>query len=176
LPPDTSPSIEVRTDRLILRPMPPGAAARLPHDRAAALERIGASLDDEWPLPDILELMPLFAGRSEAEAAFGAWVMIETESNTVVGDIGFIRPPDDAGEIEVGYSVVPSRRRRGYATEALAALADWAFDQPGVSAILAGTDPDSDTSQRVLRSAGFEVTGATPAEIRWHLGPPVRPA
>ena len=62
----------------------------------------------------------------------GAWVVIEAESDTVVGDIGFIRPPDDAGEIEVGYSVVPSRRRRGYATEALQALAHWAFEQPGV--------------------------------------------
>ena len=30
LPADTSPSIEIRTDRLILRPMPPDAAARLP--------------------------------------------------------------------------------------------------------------------------------------------------
>lgn len=162
---------ELQTQQLILRPMPVAAASRLPADRTGAAQLIGASLDDAWPLPDILELLPLFAARSDAEAAFGAWVVIEAESDTVVGDIGFIRPPDDAGEIEVGYSIVPSRRRRGYATEALKALTKWAFEQPGVSAILAGTDPDNDTSQRVLRSAGFEVTGATPAEIRWRLEP-----
>ena len=158
---------EIRTAQLILRPLPPGAAALLPGDRAGAAALVGAPRGDEWPLSDILELMPVFALGSEAEAPFGVWVMVETETDTVVGDIGFIRPPDDAGEIEVGYSVVPSRRRRGYATEALAALVAWAFEQPGVTAILAGTDPDNDPSQRVLRSAGFEVTDATPAEIRW---------
>jgi ribosomal-protein-alanine N-acetyltransferase len=171
LPADTPPPIEVQTDRLLLRPIPPDAAARLPGDRRAASELIGAAFEEAWPLPDILELMPLFATRSAAEAPFGAWVMIEAESNLVVGEIGFIRPPDDAGEIEVGYSVVPSRRRRGYATEALAALVRWAFEQPAVMAIVAGTDPDNDPSQRVLRSAGFEVTDATPAEIRWRREP-----
>lgn len=163
--------IDLRTRQLILRPMPPRAAALLPGDRVGAATLVGASLDDEWPLPDILELMPLFAARSDAEAPFGAWVMLEAESSLVVGDIGFILPPDEAGEIEVGYSVVPSRRRRGYATEALKALVAWAFEQPGIAAILAGTDPDNSASQRVLRSAGFEVTEATPAEIRWRLEP-----
>jgi ribosomal-protein-alanine N-acetyltransferase len=115
--------------------------------------------------------MPTFARRSPSEATYGVWVMIEVETNAVVGDIGFLRPPDAAGEIEVGYSVVPSRRRRGYATEALRALVAWAFDQPRVTAILAGTDQDNAASQRVLRSAGFDVTEATPAEIRWRLEP-----
>ena len=163
--------IELRTTQLILRPLLSGAAALLPGDRVGAATLVGASLDDDWPLPDILELMPIFAARSEAEAPFGAWVIIEAESDTVVGDLGFIRPPDEAGEIEVGYSVVPGRRRRGYATEALAALVTWAFAQRGVTAILAGTEPDNSASQRVLRSAGFEVTAATPAEIRWRLEP-----
>jgi ribosomal-protein-alanine N-acetyltransferase len=160
------------TEGLTLRPLPPAAAARLPQDRQGTSELIGADLDAAWPLPDILELMPIFALRSVAEAPFGVWVMIEAEGNTVVGDIGFIRPPDAAGEIEVGYSVVPSRRRRGYATEALRALVAWAFDQPTVTAIVAGTDPENAPSQRVLRSAGFNVTEATPAEVRWRLEPP----
>lgn len=164
-------TIELRSDDLILRPLLPGAAALLPADRAGAAALLGASLDDEWPLPDILELMPIFAVRSDTEGPFGAWVMIENESNSVVGDIGFVQPPDVAGEIEVGYSVVPSRRRRGYATEALAGIVAWAFEQPVITAILAGTDPDNSASQRVLRSAGFDVTEATPAEIRWRLEP-----
>jgi RimJ/RimL family protein N-acetyltransferase len=36
----------------------------------------------------------------------------------VIGDIGFRGPPDAAGIVEIGYSVVAGRRRRGYATEA----------------------------------------------------------
>lgn len=142
-------------------------AACLPADRTTATKLLAVALDEAWPLPDILDLMPLHANRSAAEASFGIWVMIERERNTVVGDIGFLAPPDGAGEMEMGYSVVPSRRRRGYATEAAGALVGWALHQPGVAAIVAGTDPDNVVSQRVLQRAGFERTASTPTEVRW---------
>jgi ribosomal-protein-alanine N-acetyltransferase len=160
-------SIDIETDHLILRLMPPGAAAALPGDRDAAVTLIGASLDPEWPLPDILDLMPMHAPRSMPEASFGIWLIIEAAMNAVIGDIGFFGPPDAAGEMELGYSVVPSRRRRGYATEAAAGIVAWAFDQPGVTTIVAGTEPANDVSQRVLERVGFERTTASPVEIRW---------
>lgn len=161
--------IELRTTQLLLRPLPPGAAALLLRDRAGAAALLGAPLDDEWPLPDILDLMPLHARRSDAEARFGIWVMIETRTNEVVGDIGFLDIPDEAGEMEMGYSVVPSRRRRGYATEAASALVAWALNQPGVTAIVAGTDADNVRSQCVLERAGFERTSSSQTEIRWRV-------
>ena len=130
------------------------------------------SLDDAWPLPDILDLMPSHALRSSAEARYSIWLMIETSTETVVGDIGFFGPPNEIGEMEIGYSVIPSRRRRGYATEAIAALAGWAFDQPGVMAFVAGTDSDNAVSQRVLGRAGFVRTGAVATELRWHRESP----
>jgi ribosomal-protein-alanine N-acetyltransferase len=94
-------------------------------------------------------------------------VIVEAETGSVVGDIGFLAPPDTAGEIEIGYSVVPSRRNRGYASEAVAALLDWAGQQPGVTAVVAGTDADNAASQRVLERAGFHRTGSRDAEVRW---------
>jgi ribosomal-protein-alanine N-acetyltransferase len=124
-------------------------------------------MDDAWPLPDILDLMPGHAARSPETAPFGIWVMIEAPTNIVVGDIGFFGPPDASGEMEMGYSVVPSRRRRGYATEAARALVAWALDREGMTAIVAGTDPDNVGSQRVLERAGFARTGATATEVRW---------
>jgi ribosomal-protein-alanine N-acetyltransferase len=151
--------------------MPPAAAARLPADRAGAATLIGATLDDEWPLPDILDMMPVHARRAASDARFGVWLIIEAATGAVVGDIGFFGPPSDAGEVEIGYSVVQSRRRRGYAREAVAALVAWAFDQTGVRAIVAGTDPDNDVSQRVLQRAGFERTDASTTELRWRLQP-----
>jgi len=161
--------LELRTDHLTLQPLPPDAAARLPGDREGAARLIGAALDDEWPLPDILDLMPVHARRSGTDATFSIWVMVETKTSAVVGDIGFFGPPASDGVVEVGYSVIPSRRRRGYATEALAALTGWAFEQPGVRAIVAGTDPDNAISQRVLEHAGFVRTGTKEAEVRWRL-------
>ena len=42
-----------------------------------------------------------------SDECFGIWVMIERGSQSVVGDIGFMGPPDTDGSVEVGYSVIP---------------------------------------------------------------------
>jgi ribosomal-protein-alanine N-acetyltransferase len=153
----------------VLRPLPPAAAARLPDDRRGAAAVVQAAFDDEWPLPDVLVLMPAQAESSPQSAAFGVWIVIEAATTTVVGDIGFLGSPGPSGVVEMGYSVVPSRRRRGYATEAARALAGWALHQPGVAAVEAETDADNLASQLVLERIGFRRTAATPETLRWRL-------
>jgi RimJ/RimL family protein N-acetyltransferase len=83
---------------------------------------------------------------------WGAWLLFHGEE--VVGDAGFKGPPQD-GEVELGYSVVPPHRRRGYATEAARALVDWALGQPGVERVVAETEPENAPSQRVLELIGM---------------------
>ena len=97
------------------------------------------------------------------------WVVIEWESATVVGDIGFFGPPDAAGLLEVGYSIVPNRRRRGYASEAASALVTWALDQPGVQTIVAACDADNAASILTLERVGFRQTGHADSRVLWEL-------
>jgi [ribosomal protein S5]-alanine N-acetyltransferase len=97
--------------------------------------------------------------------------MVEHDSRSVVGDIGFHGPPDEAGTIEIGYAVVPARRGHGYATEAARALAEWVFTQPGVLLLVAGCDPENMPSIRTLERVGFLRTGERNGELRWHYAP-----
>ena len=60
-------------------------------------------------------------------------------------------PPHVLGHI--GYAVVPWQRRRGYATQALAALLPLARAQ-GLSSVEITTDPDNTASQRVVMANG----------------------
>jgi ribosomal-protein-alanine N-acetyltransferase len=161
------PALRLLTDRLELRPLPPHAAAALPEGRDEVGGALGAGLDAQWPDPGLLGVLRRHAGAPSGTESFGVWVMIERQSGTVVGDIGFHGPPDDAGTIELGYSVVPSRRRRGYATEAASALLAWARAQPGVELIVAGCDPDNGPSVRILDRVGFRRSGEVNGEIRW---------
>jgi ribosomal-protein-alanine N-acetyltransferase len=62
----------------------------------------------------------------------------------------------------IGYAIVPEARGRGYATEAIAAISDWALAQPGVGEVRAQTLPDNEASVRALLRAGF--TEIEPAE------------
>ena len=94
------------------------------------------------------------------------WVIVERESGLVVGDIGFLGPPDQ-GSIEIGYAVVPTRRRLGYAAEAVAALTAWAFAQPGVRRITARCTPGNLGSIRTLERTGFRRAGEPDGELRW---------
>lgn len=157
------------TDRLELKPLPAQAAAALPENREAACRVLGSRLSAEWPDPHLLGVLRRHAGASVDTECFGVWVMIERCSESVVGDIGF-RGPDDAGTIEVGYSVIPRRRRRGYATEAASALVGWARSQPSVHVIVAGCDPSNVPSVCTLERVGFRRAGEANGEIRWRFG------
>jgi ribosomal-protein-alanine N-acetyltransferase len=114
-------------------------------------------------------VLPLQGAAGANEERFGVWVIIERETETVVGDIGFIGPPGADGIVEIGYSVIPDRRRRGYATEAARALVDWVLREPGVRAVVAGCDNENVPSIRMLERLGFARTGETSGQIRWRL-------
>jgi ribosomal-protein-alanine N-acetyltransferase len=150
-----------------VRPLPALAAAALPEDREEASRILAATLPACWPQPDLLEVLPLQASASPETECFGVWVMIERDTGSVVGDAGFMGPPDEAGSIEVGYSVIPERRRRGYATEAASAIVEWALSQPGVRVVVAGCDRDNAPSIRTLERLGFQRTGEANGQIRW---------
>jgi RimJ/RimL family protein N-acetyltransferase len=78
-------------------------------------------------------------------------------AEVVIGDIGFHAPPDELGEVSIGFGIVPAARRRGYAAEALRAVLDWALRRPEVRAVHADTDLVNLASQRVLQSAGMRL-------------------
>ena len=128
---------------------------------------LGAALHREWPQADLLDVLPLQAAIGPDEERFGVWVMIEREPATVVGDIGFLGAPGADGSIEIGYSVTPDRRGRGYATEAARALVDWALRQPGVTTVVASCDNSNVPSIRTLERLGFVRTGEAAGQIRW---------
>lgn len=158
------------TERLWLVPLPVQAAQVLPGDRQSAARALGAPLSSEWPAPELEGVLRRHARAAQAVERFGVWVMIEQASRTVVGDLGFHGPPDEVGTIEIGYAVVPSRRRRGYATEAAGALIAWVLSEPTVEAVVAGCKPDNVASIATLEGVGFHRTGQANGEIRWRYG------
>jgi ribosomal-protein-alanine N-acetyltransferase len=145
------------------------AAAALPDDREEAARLLRVSLAADWPAADLLDLLPMQAAARPDDESFGVWVMIERESATVVGDIGFVGSPGPDLTVEMGYSVIPDRRRRGYATEAACLLVDWVMAQPRVAVVVAGCDVENVPSIRVLEHVGFVRTEETNKEIRWRL-------
>ena len=135
------------------------------------------------PLPQLklrLEGMPRFKHEAMASPAELAekipsscpwaanWQIIWKERNCSVGSAGFMNVPDETGEVEIRCGITPAFQRRGFMTEALRAIAAWALEQPGVTGVIAETEPENTASRRVLARCGFKPVSAT----RWRrLGP-----
>ena len=158
----------MKTGRLELRPLAAAAAAALLDDRPTAGRLIGASIPPTWPQDDLLDVLPMRAAASPGDEGFGIWLIIERATIAIVGDIGFLGPPD-RGIVELGFSVIPEQRRRGFATDATRALVRWALREPGVLGVIARSDIDNVASIRVLEAAGFGRTGDADGRILWRL-------
>ncbi|HEY4120633.1 MAG TPA: GNAT family N-acetyltransferase, partial [Byssovorax sp.] len=65
----------------------------------------------------------------------------------------------EEGKVEIGYSVLPEFQRRGFATEMVAALTDWALAEPRVRAVFADVDPENTPSVRLLTKLGYVQVG-----------------
>lgn len=93
---------------------------------------------------------------------YAIWMM-ELKDGTHIGELCF-KGVTENGIAEIGYGVTEDFQRRGYATEAVSALTDWALRQPSVKCVMAETEAANTASQKVLNKAGFMPTGETGAE------------
>ena len=82
-------------------------------------------------------------------------------NRSIVGMISFKNPPDLAGSVEIGYGIVPSQHRRGFATQAVNLLVREAFSQPEIQTIVAYTSVSNLASRKVLENNQFVREGST---------------
>jgi RimJ/RimL family protein N-acetyltransferase len=92
-----------------------------------------------------------------ADPQWGSHLFVETDSAEVVGFGGFKGPPRD-GQVEIGYSIAPSRRRRGHARKAAERMIEAAV-AAGVTSVVAHTRPEPNPSNRLLQRLGFGFAG-----------------
>lgn len=85
--------------------------------------------------------------------------LVHRERRCVIGSAGYKGAPDSTGTVEIAYGIVPSYEGYGYATEAAAALATFAFDH-GARLVRAHTLPVANASTRVLVKCGFHHVGS----------------
>ena len=86
---------------------------------------------------------------------FTSWIFIEKSTNQVIGDGGYKGNPNPTGEVEIGYEIIESKRKKGYATEAINALIDWGITKPEIKCITAKCHENNIASQNLLQKLQF---------------------
>jgi RimJ/RimL family protein N-acetyltransferase len=92
------------------------------------------------------------------DARWSARFFVTEDPPELVGWGGFKGPPND-GVVELGYEIAESRQGRGLATGGVAAMAEHAWADDRVTALIAHTLPEHNASTRVLEKSGFRHDG-----------------
>lgn len=146
----------ITTDRLILRRSVPDDAGMISSYRSDPDVHRYQGWERTDPDGIRLEILEM-AGRSPGEP--GGWVQFsvrERETDALVGDVG-LSPADEPDVIKVGYTMAPAFQGRGYATEAVAALVDYAFDTLGADVVRAYASAENTPSIRVAEKVGMRL-------------------
>ncbi|MFC4455865.1 GNAT family N-acetyltransferase [Deinococcus sonorensis] len=151
-----------------LKLTPQVLSALLDHDLEAASALLGVPLGPFFLTEEALWLWRYRLDQMRRDPASAAWVaraVAAEPAGVVVGYAGFHGPPDEAGMVEVGYSVDPAHRRQGYATAMLRDLLEEAGSHAGVQTVRATIRPDNSASLATIRPFGFREVGEQWDEI-----------
>lgn len=145
------------TERLVLRRSRPEDAEAISayrSDPEVNRQQGWERTDPDGVRADIEEMEARLPG------APGGWVQFsveERDGGRLVGDVGISPADGEPGVLKVGYTMSPSFQGRGYATEAVSALIDYAFATLGVDLVRAYANADNLPSIRVAEKVGMRL-------------------
>jgi RimJ/RimL family protein N-acetyltransferase len=84
---------------------------------------------------------------------------IEKKDGTKIGMVNHFPAPEN--QLEIGFTLIPTERGKGYGTEAVQIIVDYLFLSRSVPRIQAYTDTRNTTSQKLLEKIGFKKEGTT---------------
>jgi ribosomal-protein-alanine N-acetyltransferase len=157
-------SLRLHTSRLELIAATARTVALELHDIPRFAEALGVLVPSSWPVPlndegsqrwylDLLQ-------RDRGAVGWALWYLIRRDpQRELVGVAGFKGCPS-GGVCEIGYSILPTFQRNGYATEASGELIRWAFTHDEVEHVAAETLPHLADSIRVMEKGGMKFIGS----------------
>ena len=132
--------------------------------RELLAEALDVSIPESWP-PDLYGPRAMQFALAQlddaSEQGWSFWYLLSKslEVTELMGICGFKGRPDEAGLVEISYSVLSQFCVNGYATEAVTRLVRWAFSHQNVTEVCAETLPHLQKSIRVMEKNGFTLTG-----------------
>ena len=97
------------------------------------------------------------------------WVIVLKKENRIIGGLCFKGIPDEKGKVEIGYGMQDEYRCKGYMTEAVKELINWAFSFNHVTEVIAETEKDNLPSYRVLEKTGMQKYQENEKMLWWRI-------
>lgn len=162
----------VETKRLIIKP--------LSYEQLLKYAKCDNSLENELnlnkssrtisaELKEALEntIIPNVADQTKNYLYCTIWTAISKATNEMVGDLCIVGEPNAEGEIEIGYGTYDEFRGKGYMTEIVGGIIDWAKTQSLVKSIIASTNKNNIASFKVLQNNNFVKIDESETSFNW---------
>jgi RimJ/RimL family protein N-acetyltransferase len=159
----------LNTQRLALLALDPRLAALQAGSKTAFFNAIATMHEVMWPPAPFEEASFQWAANNlahdpEGEGWYG-WALLanggERQPPRVVGVAALVGRPDDDGDVELAFGIVPEFKGRGYSGEAVKALSAWALAR-GAKRVLVHCDAEDAGALKVLEKNGFRDTCVPP--------------
>ncbi|GAA1477356.1 GNAT family protein [Nocardioides aestuarii] len=158
--PRLAPDYPVLTERLALRPiekerdLPAIHAYRSIPEVCTYVPFVPSTLEEMAErFADPERTRSVLDAQAEGQVLFT--VIERRDTGEVIGDLVLFWHSDADRHAEVGYVIHPDHEGQGYATEAVRALTDLAFDHAGAHRVSARLDERNTGSARLLERLGF---------------------
>jgi RimJ/RimL family protein N-acetyltransferase len=164
----------IETERLILKPLTYEQLIKYAKcDNSLELElnlkKTSRKISED--LKEALEqtIIPNVGDKSKDYLYSTIWTAILKTENRMVGDLCIYGEPNAEGEIEIGYGSYEEFQNKGFMTEIVKGIIDWANIQIKVKSIIASTNKTNTASSRVLEKNNFSKIGETETLFNWKL-------
>ncbi len=151
------------TERLLIRDW-------RPEDAVEAFHVYGTTVVTDWLVPsmpyvtDIEDMHKVLEQwireRAELPNPLGRWAIVHREQQEIIGGAELRLFPPYEEDVEVAWHLRPESWGYGYATEAVRALIQWAFDHEAVE-LFAVTHPTNERAKATAARLGMEWVGET---------------
>ena len=140
----------IRGRRVVLQPV-----AHEQVRRFLAGDFSGVRCGEGWPVAESVPGSPPWRLSLKYDIEVNWLVILD---GVVIGDCFTHGGADEAGDIEIGYALAESYRRRGHGTDLVAALSAWLLKHDGIKRVVArNVDAGNVGSRRALERVGFEL-------------------
>lgn len=168
----------IETERLLLIPLSYRQLLKYLRNNYSLEKELGLSEIPRIVSSDLAEalhfgILPAVAKADASQLVYYTlWTIIHQQQQSMVGDCCFKGPPNEKGEIEIGYGINPAFTKQGFMTEAVRGIILWAWTQPEVQMIRAETKEDNVPSQKILMKIGFSFCRRVGDMLWWQLKKP----
>jgi len=166
------------SERLALLALDRDLAVLQAGSRAAFFNAIAVTHEPMWPPapfePHAFDWAAQHLKHDPEGQGWYGWALLanggERKPPRLVGIAALIGRPDDDGDVELAFGLVPEFRGVGYGGETVRVLSAWAFAN-GARRVIAHLDAEDAHAAHTLAKSGFADTGQPPypGVARWAL-------